>query len=104
MSAPFTKQKIGRHTRLMRSAVSKLEEHHTIMALTVPEYRAAREVVQAAVEFVNEFISLHPKTKKLPRVFEWLGARYRLEYSVLGRVHVGIAGSKARFSSEVFSI
>lgn len=104
MEAPRNCKKIGRHARLMVSAARKLEQHRTLFVLTVNEYRAAREVVKAAVEFVNEYLSLHPRSKKLPRVFNWCGARYWLEYTTLGRVCVRVTGSKARFNSEVFVI
>lgn len=103
-ATPVTCKKTSRHARLMESAARKLEQHRTLFVLTVNEYRAAREVVKAAVEFVNEYLSLHPRSKKLPRVFNWCGARYWLEYTTLGRVSVRVTGSKARFNSEVFAI
>ena len=104
MSTPIIKQKISRHARLMQSAAARLEQNRTLFALSMPEYRAARELVNAAVEYVNEYIFLHPRSKKLPRVFKWCDARYRLEYTTLGRVRVRVIGSKARFNSEVFAI
>lgn len=88
----------------MQSAARKLEQHKTLFALTVDEYRAAREVVYAAVDFVNEYHALHPRTKKQPRVFLWRGARYWIEYTTLGRVYVRATGSKARFPSAPIAI
>lgn len=104
MGAPRACKKISRHARLMQSAARKLEKHKTLLALTVGEYRAAREVVYAAVDFVNEYSALHPRTKKWPRVFLWRGARYWLGYTTLWRVHIRVTGSKARFSSAAFVI
>lgn len=104
MSVPTIKQKVGRHARLMVSAAQKLGRHQSLLVLTADEYRAAREVVYAAVKFVNEYIAIHPRTKKMPRVFIWRGARYWLEYSTLGRVYVRVTGSKARFPSAVFAL
>lgn len=97
-------RRVSRHARLMQSAAQKVQHHKTMFALTAAEYRAARELVNAAVEFVNEHLAQHPKAKKMPRVFTWCGARYWLEYTTLGRVSVRVKGSKTRFSSGVFAI
>lgn len=96
--------KVSRPARLMQSAALKLKKHGTLFVLTKAEYLAAREVVNAAVDFVNEHHALHPRTKKLPRVFRWRGARYWLEYTTLGRVHVRVTGIKARFPSAPIAI
>lgn len=97
-------KKVSQHARLMQSAAQRIHHHRTLFALTAAEYRAARELVNAAVYFVNEHLAQHPKAKKMPRVFTWCGARYWLEYTTLGRVSVRVKGSKARFSSGVFAI
>ena len=102
--APRTCIKVSRHARLMRSAAQRLEKHKTLLALTMNEHRAARELVRAAVDFVSEYRALHPRTNKLPRVFMWRGARYWLEYTTLGRVYVRVTGSKARFPSAPLAI
>lgn len=101
---PSTTKKANRHALLMQSAAKKLEQHQTLFVLNVAEYRAARAVVYAAVDFVNEYISLHPRSKKLPRVFNFCGARYWIDYSTWGRVKVRLTGSKARFPSVAFVI
>jgi len=88
----------------MQSAARKLEQHGTLFVLAIEEYRAAHELVYAAVEFVNEYLAQHPRTKKMPRVFLWRGARYWLGYTTHGRVHVRVTGSKARFNSAGFVI
>lgn len=104
MGASRTCKKASRHARLMQSAARRLEKHKTLLALTMDEHRAAREVVYAAVDFVNEYSALHPRTKKRPRVFLWRGARYWLEYTTLGRVYVRVTGSKVRFPSAPIAI
>lgn len=104
MSTSTIKHTANRQTRLMQTAAQRFHHHKTLLALTAAEYRAARELVNAAVKFVNEYLARHPKAKKMPRVFTWCGARYCLEYSTLGRVSVRVEGSKTRFSSGVFAI
>ncbi|MDZ4202788.1 MAG: hypothetical protein U1C96_11665 [Gallionella sp.] len=104
MSTSTIKHRASRHSRLMQTAAQRFHHHKTLLALTAAEYRAARELVNAAVEFVNEHLARHPKAKKMPRVFTWCGARYWLEYSTFGRVSVRVKGCKMRFSSGVFSI
>lgn len=104
MSISSIKPRASRQTQLMQTAAQRVRHHRTLFALTAAEYRAARELVNAAVEFVNEYLARHPKTKKMPRVFTWCGARYWLEYSTLGRVSVRVKGSKTQFSSGVFAI
>lgn len=96
--------KVSRHARLIQSAARRLEKQKTLLALTMAEHRAARELVRAAVAFVNEYHALHPRTKKMPRVFRWRGARYWLEYTTLGRVYVRVTGSKVRFPSAPIAI
>lgn len=104
MSVSTIKHRASRQTRLMQTASQKLEHHRTLFALTAAEYRTARELVYAAVEFVDEHFARHPHAKKMPRVFMWCGWRYWLEYSTMGRVSVRVKGSKARFSSGAFAI
>ena len=99
-----TCKRVCRHARLMQTAAQRLHHHKTLLVLTTAEYRAARELVCAAVEFVNEYLAQHPRAKKMPRVFVWHDGRYWLEYSTLGRVSVRVKGCKARFSSGVFAI
>lgn len=91
--------KLTGHARLMQSAAHKLEVHKSAFALTKPEFKAAQELVDHAVEFVNEYCCLHPRAKQMPRSVLWRGERYRLEYTTLGRLAVLVNGSKARFYS-----
>ena len=101
---PTELKSVTRHARLMHTAAQSLHRHKTLLFITKAEHRAVRELVDAAVVFVNEYLAQHPRTTKMPRVFIWHGARYWLEYSTLGRVSVRVKGSKARFSSEAFAI
>lgn len=95
------KKEISAHARLVASGAKKLSQHKTLHALTIQEFRAAREVVRAAVRHVNSYIANRPDSNKLPRTFIWKGARYSLEYSTFGRVTVRVSGCGAKFSSGV---
>lgn len=95
--------KVGHHAQLVQSAARKLEYHKTIFVLTVGEYRAARDLVNAAVAFVNEYLVQHPRTKKMSRAILFRGAKYYLNYTTLEGAHVCVTGSKVRFSSAGFS-
>jgi|GEM_PF-5693942 hypothetical protein len=93
-----------RITQIIHKAAQKLQTYKTLFALNQKEFQLCSALVNAAVEFVNDFLADHPRTKKMPRIFIWQGARYWLEYSTLGRVYVRVKGSKARFSSGPLSI
>ena len=89
----------------MQSGAQRLQKYGTLFALTRLEYNAARELVKAGVVFVSDWLADHPRSKSLPRSFVYKSARYRLEYTTLGRVHIRVNGfPKARFSSGVLAI
>ena len=47
----------------MLTAVMKVEKHKTLFVLTLAEYRVAQELVSTAVDFVDEYYALHPRSK-----------------------------------------